>query len=175
METHIHMHSHRWEHRSPDWLAAAVAGFVAGAMLMVLDLLWSTLTGVSPWITSHRIAAIMMGPEALQQTTDFNLWVVAASLITHYMLGIVFGMLMAAVIAPFHFDSSAGMVLLVGAVCGLALYLLNFYGMVFFFPWFADMRNWATLVAHLIFGMVIAYMYLKLEWLRTAMPEAKTL
>lgn len=167
----IHMHSHRWEHRSPDWIAAAVSGFVAGAVLMVLDLLWSVITGVSPWITSHRIAAIVMGPEALQSTDDFNFWVVAASLVTHYVLGIVFGMVMAAVIAPFHFDSSAGMVLLVGAIFGLALYLLNFYGMVLFFPWFADMRSWATLVAHLIFGMTAAYMYLKLEWPRLVLPD----
>lgn len=170
----LHMHSHRWERRSPDWTAAAVSGFVAGAVLMVLDLLWSALTGVSPWITSHRIAAIMMGPEALQSTA-FDVWVVAAALLTHYVLGIVFGMVMAAVIAPFHFDSSVGMVLLVGAVFGFALYLLNFYGMVAVFPWFAEMRGWATLVAHLIFGMVTAYMYLKLEWPSSIMSDMKTL
>lgn len=166
----LHMHSHRWEHRSPDWPAAAVSGFVAGAVLMVIDLLWSAMTGVSPWITSHRIAAIVMGTEALQSTA-FDFWVVATALLTHYVLGIVFGMVMAAVIAPFHFDSSPGMVLLVGAVFGLALYLLNFYVMVFLFPWFAEMRGWPALVAHLIFGMVAAYTYLKLEWPRSVMPK----
>jgi hypothetical protein len=157
------MHSHRWEQRSPDWTAAIVSGFAAGAVLMVLDLLWSAMTGVSPWLTSYRIAAIVMGPEVLQ-SSDFDLWIVAAALVVHYVLGIIFGMVMAAFIAPFRFDSSTGMALLVGAVFGFVLYLLNFYGMVFFFPWFADMRSWATLVAHLIFGMVTAYMYLKLEW-----------
>jgi hypothetical protein len=159
----LRMHSHHLEARAPDWLAAAVSGFAAGAVLMVLELLWSTMgMDVSPWATSHRIAAIVMGPDVLQ-STDFSFSVVAVALATHYVLGIVFGMVLSAIIAPFHFDSSAGMGLLAGAVFGLAIYLLNFYGMVRFFPWFADMRGWATLAAHLIFGMVAAVMYWKLE------------
>jgi hypothetical protein len=53
----LHMHSHRWEQRMPDWTVAAVSGFAAGAVLMVLELLWSTIIqGTSPWVTSHMIA-----------------------------------------------------------------------------------------------------------------------
>jgi hypothetical protein len=103
-----------------------------------------------------------MGPEAMQ-STDFSVAVVAAALATHYVLGIIFGTVLAAIIAPFHFDSSAGMVLLTGAVFGLVLYLLNFYGMVRFFPWFTDMRGTAMLAAHLIFGMAAAFIYWTLE------------
>jgi hypothetical protein len=159
----LHIHSHRWERRVPDWTAAAVSGFAAGAVLMVLELLWSTIAmDASPWTASHMIAAITMGPDTLQ-STDFSVGVVAVALITHYVLGIVFGMVLCAIIAPFHFDSSIGMVLLVGALFGLALYLFNFYVMVQFFTWFADMRGWPTLVAHLIFGMAAAVMYWKLE------------
>lgn len=161
----LHMHSHRWAQRMPDWPAAAVAGFAAGAILMVLELFWSTLIAdASPWVVSHKIAAIAMGPAALQSTDfSFSLGVVAAALVTHYVLGIVLGLVLAAVIAPFHLDSSLGMVLLTGAVFGLAIYLLNFYGMIRFFPWFADMRGWATLAAHLIFGMAAAAMYWNFE------------
>lgn len=159
----LHMHSHHWESRVPDWTVAAVSGFVAGAAAMVLELLWASLAvGISPWGITHKVAAIVMGA-GTAQGADFSLGVVAAALGTHYVLGIVFGLILAAIIAPFHFDSSAGMVLAVGALFGLALYLLNFYGMVRFFPWFADMRGWATLVTHLIFGMVAAFMYFKME------------
>ncbi len=159
----LHMHSHRWEHRSPDWTVAAVSGFAAGAVLMVLELLWSTIImGSDPWETSHMIAAITMGQAALQ-STDFNLMVVAVALCTHYVLGIAFSLILAAIIVPFRFDSSLGMVLLTGAVFGLVLYLFNFYGMVQFFSWFADMRGWATLSAHVIFGLIAAAMYWKLE------------
>lgn len=158
----LHMHTHRWEQRSPDWTLAAVAGFAAGAVLMVLELLWSTVMGISPWQISHMIAALVMGPDALE-SADFNLTIVAAALVTHYVLGIIFALILAALIVPFHFDSSVGMALLTGAVFGLAMYLFNFYGMVRFFPWFIEMRGWATLLAHAIFGMTVAAMYWKLE------------
>lgn len=159
----IHTYSHRWERRVPDWPAAAVAGLAAGAILMVLELLWSILVvGTDPWMTSHMVAAIVMGPDALQ-VSDFDVSLIAVALVTHYVLGIVFGLVLAAIIAPFHLDSSTGMALAIGAAFGLVLYLFNFYGMVRFFPWFADMRGWETLAAHFIFGMSAAAIYRRLE------------
>ncbi|WP_050461578.1 hypothetical protein [Herbaspirillum autotrophicum] len=159
----LHMHSHHWERRLPDWPAAAVSGFLAGAVLMVLELLWSTLiTGASPWETSHMVAAIVMGPDAMQSGV-FSLSVVAVALATHYVLGIVFALILAAVIAPFHLDSSIGMLLLTGVVFGALLYLFDFYAMVRFFSWFTDMRGWTTFAAHLVFGVVAALAYWKLE------------
>ncbi|WP_292935761.1 hypothetical protein [Noviherbaspirillum sp.] len=159
----LHMRSHRWEQRAPDWLAAGVAGFAAGAILMVLELLWSaTAMGGSPWTTSHMIAAIAMGPDALR-SMEFSTGIVATALAIHYLLGIVLGLILGAIIAPFHFDSSAGMALLVGAVFGLVVYLFNFYGLERAFPWFAEMRGWPTLAAHLVFGMAAAEIYGKLE------------
>lgn len=159
----LHMHSHRWAPQVPDWPAAAVSGFAAGAVVMVLELLWSGLViGASPWTISHMIAAIIVGPESLQ-SADFDFKIVALALTTHYVLGIVFAIILSAIIASFHFDSSAGMVLLVGAAFGLVIYLFNFYGMIRFFSWFADLRGLATLVTHLIFGMTAALIYWRLE------------
>jgi hypothetical protein len=37
------------------------------------------------------------------------------------------------------------------------------------------MRGWATLAAHLIFGIVTAYMYRQLEWRGSVMPDTKNL
>ena len=51
----------RWARREPDWAAAAVSGFAAGAVLMVLELLWAGATGANVWDASHRIAAILVG------------------------------------------------------------------------------------------------------------------
>lgn len=159
----LHMDSHHWDRRLPDWPMAAASGFVAGAVVMILEMLWSTVvTGAGPWTTPHMVAALVLGPTVLP-TTGFSISVLAAALVTHYALGIVFGMILAAIIAPFHLDSSTGMALLSGAVFGLVLYLFNFYGMERVFPWFADMRGWAALVAHLIFGMTAAATYWKLE------------
>ncbi|MES2104505.1 MAG: hypothetical protein V4634_10835 [Pseudomonadota bacterium] len=163
----LRMHSHHYVARTPDWTAAAVAGFVAGAVVMVMELFWSTvIINVSPWAASHLVAAILMGPDVLQSTT-FSMGVVVMALAIHYVLGAVFGAILAAIIAPFHFDSSIRMSLLVGAVFGLLLYAFNFYGMVRFYPWFADMRNGVVLLSHLLFGMTAAVMYRQLERFRS--------
>jgi hypothetical protein len=159
----LHTGSHHWAYRTPDWPAAAVSGFVAGAVLMVLELLWTALgQGVSPWPTTHKIAAILMGTDALQ-STGFSVSVVALALVIHYVLGIVFGMILCAVIVPFHLEDSIGMALFVGALFGLVLYLFNFYVMTRFLPWFVDMRGVATFMAHVMFGMTAAAMYWKLK------------
>lgn len=157
------MHSHRWDRPLPDWRAAIVSGFVAGAVVMVLELLWSTLVNDgNPWQTVHMVAAIVMGQDVLQPI-DFSLPVVVVALVTHYVLGIVFGLILAGIVAPYHFDARMSTVLATGAVFGVVLYLVNFYGMAHIFDWFVAMRGVETCVAHVIFGMVAAAAYLKLE------------
>jgi len=158
----VGIHSLHWERRLPDWPAAAVAGFAAGAVLMVLELLWSLVGGESPWRASHQVAAIVLGPDT-QQTAGFALGVVTVALATHYALGIAFGIVLAVLIAPLHLESNAGASLAAGALFGAVLYLFDFYAMVGWFPWFADMRGAPTLVAHLVFGMSAALLYWEFE------------
>jgi hypothetical protein len=154
-----------WERRAPNWVVAAVSGFAAGAVLMVLDLAWSTLTDTAVlWKTSHMIAAIFLGADVARPTTfDFSVGVVAIGLIVHYVLGIAFGLVLAAIMAPLQLDTTLHRALATGAVFGLVLYVVNFYGMVHLFPWFAELRGWATVVAHLVFGMAAALLYWKFE------------
>jgi hypothetical protein len=45
----------------------------------------------------------------------------------------------------------------------VAVYLVNFYGMTAFFPWFAEARGWVSFICHIVFGLVAADMYLRLE------------
>lgn len=158
----------RSKRRAPDWAVAAVSGFAAGAVLMVLDMLWSSIVaGGGPWRTSNMIAPIFVGPESLQSSHyGFSISVVAIALATHYALGIVFGLVLAAIMTPLNLDATAGRALLTGAVFAVALYLINFYGAASLFPWLAELRGWATLAAHLVFGIVAGLLYWKLE--RTA-------
>ncbi|GAB2864941.1 hypothetical protein GCM10027277_37280 [Pseudoduganella ginsengisoli] len=159
----LHLHSHRWVARQPDWAAAAVAGFGAGGILMVLELAWTAFAAQGdPWLATRMIAAMVMGWDVLQ-TTGYSLGVVIAALAVHYILGVAFGIMLAAIIAPFQLDSSTPMVLFTGAVFGLVLYVLNFYGMVGAFSWFAELRGWPTAIGHAIFGMSSAYIYRKME------------
>src|SRR3954467_7906794 len=93
-----------------DWAAAAVSGFAAGAVLMVLDLLWSSVFNAhGPWRTSHMIAPLFIGTETLRTTGyAFNVGVVSIALATHYVLGIVFGVVMAAIMVRLQLDETPG-------------------------------------------------------------------
>jgi hypothetical protein len=163
MAMDLRLHTFHWEHRLPDWPAAAVAGFAAGAVLMMLELFWTALvTGGNQWHSSHLIAAILMGPDALQ-SSDFSVGIVTVALGTHYALGTGFGLVLGWIIAGFHWERKLGMTLAIGALFGLVLYLLDFQVMTSVFPWMAGLRGWTTLLAHLVFGLAAAIMYWKLN------------
>jgi hypothetical protein len=153
-----------WQWRSTDWTAAAVSGFAAGAVLMVLDLIWSSLFNAhGPWRTSHMIAPIFFGADSLKTANfGFSVGVVSMALAAHYALGIVFGLAMAAIMEQFRLESPAR-ALVAGAVLGTLLYLVNFHVLVLFFPWLADLRGLDTYAAHVVFGMVAAGLYWRLK------------
>jgi hypothetical protein len=152
------------DRRAPNWTVAIVSGFAAGAVLMVLDLLWSTAFDLKgPWRTSHMIAPIFLGADTVRSSGfDFSVGIVALALTTHYVLGIIFGLVLAAIMTPLRLDSTPGRALSTGAVFGLALYAVNFHVMAQWFPWLADLRGWASICAHVVFGMVAALTYWKL-------------
>lgn len=151
------------DNRAPDWFVAIVAGLGAGAILMVVDLLWSTLVNAEgPWVTSRMIAAAVLGPQLLE-SSDFSLSAVIVALFAHYSSGVVFAVLVAFISTRMRLDRSAGMALLTGSVAGLLLYLFNFYVLVYLFPWFAEIRGLATILAHLIFGASATLLYWKLQ------------
>ena len=158
-----------WTQRTPDWPVAAVAGFAAGAVLMLLDLFWSTLVvGDGPWRTTHMIASVFFGAASLQSSGyEFSLGAVAIALATHYALGVAFGLVIAAVMAPLDLDATTGRALLTGAVFGIVLYLVNVDVAVRLFPWLAELRGWQALLAHVVFGIVAALLYRKLQRTRT--------
>lgn len=158
----LQLGSHRWRVREPDWVIGALAGFGAGGIVMVLELAFAAATGADPWRTPRLIAALVLGSPALQ-IGGYSLAVVIAALAVHYLLGTFFGLVLAAIVAPFRLDSSAVMVIAAGAVFGVLLYLFNFYVITAVLPWFAEMRGWATVLGHVEFGVMAGLIYRMLE------------
>jgi hypothetical protein len=161
----LHMHSHHFAHRMPDWRAAAIGGCIAGVVVLLLELLAMWIFRQSPWGAPRMIAAIALGHGVLSQplTFGFGFGIMLVALIVHFVLSVIFALVLAVIIAPFSLDSSVGMASLAGAAFGVALYLVNFYGMSDIFPWFADARSWASFASHIVFGLVAANTYLRLE------------
>jgi len=163
----LRLRLHHWEGREPDLMAAAVAGFAAGAVLMVLELVWSaTMRSDALWRVPQLVAALSMEPSSVLHGPAhvFDVGVVAAALVTHYLLGIGFGLILGAVIAGYHYDDGSAAVSLpvIGAIFGAALYVINFYALTEAFHWFAEARGWGTFICHLIFGVTAAELYGKL-------------
>jgi hypothetical protein len=162
----LHMHSHHYVHRTPDWRAAVSAGVIAGVVFLLLESLLTLAIGASPWTMLKMTAAITMGPGVLQ-SAPYQFGVLLAALMVHFFIAIVFVLALSLVIAPFQLDSSWAMATFAGALFGLVAYLFNFYIMTAFFPWFAEMRNMVTVVTHILAGIAAADMYMRLERKRT--------
>jgi len=158
----LQMQHRHWPWRAPDWSAAVVAGLAAGAVLMVLDLVWPLLFGNGdPWSTSHKIAALVMGQQALL-SSGFDLAVVATALLIHYTLGVFSGLVIGVAIAAVHCEASIAMTQAIGYVFGVVVYFVNFYVLAALFPWFYDMRGEATFLGQLAFGVCAAEVYRRL-------------
>ncbi|WP_028212416.1 hypothetical protein [Paraburkholderia mimosarum] len=159
----LHMHSHHFASRMPDWRAAAIGGCIAGVVFLLLELFAMLILGQSPWGAPRMIAEIALSRGVLSMPASFSFGILLLGLIVHFVLSVIFALVLAVIIAPFSLDSSMGIASLAGAAFGVALYLVNFYGMSYLFPWLADARSWASFVSHIVFGLVAADTYLRLE------------
>jgi len=157
-----------WTWRTPDWLAAVVAGLAAGAVLMVLDLVWPLMYGDgNPWATAHKVAALVLGQQALQ-SSGFDFGVVAAALLIHYALGVFSGLVIGAAIAGLRCEAGLVMTQVIGYTFGVVVYIVNFYVLASLFPWFQEMRGEATFLGQLAFGVSAALIYRKLSLSRAS-------
>ncbi|BDB29707.1 hypothetical protein Tamer19_38070 [Cupriavidus sp. TA19] len=155
--------SHHLARRTPDWRVAVIAGLAAGVIFLLLEVLATWILGTSPWVPLQMTAAIVMGHSVVSLQPTFDLGITLVALVVHFALSVIFGLVLAAIMALFRFVSSIGMAALAGAIFGLVVYGLAFNGMTRVFPWFGDARGAASLVTHLVFGLVVAITYMKLE------------
>ena len=141
--------------RAMDGKAALWAGFLAGTVFLLLELLMvPTLGGGTVFGPLRMIAAILLGPSVLAPAA-FNIWVLGAALLVHYLLALLYAL----IFAVFSTRLEAGAALVVGLAGGYLLYLANFYGFTALFPWFAAARNGITVFNHLVFGVATVLFY----------------
>ena len=148
-----------------NWSAAVGAGIIGGLVFAVLEVtLRPLLQGMSPWAPLHMIGAIVLGPGAMATPDVFDLKVISAAVVVHLVLAVVYAIVLAFIVARLE----VGTATLVGAVYGFALYLVNFYVFTRWFPWFADARDWISILTHVVQGGLWAYVYKMLERRATA-------
>lgn len=141
---------------------ACLAGLVAGVVATVVQLLCWWAGGLSPvdmlLRDSRLAAAIVLGPQVLPPPIGTDLRILAVASAIHVLLSAAYGMVQ----APLAARAAGWAALPAGALFGALLFWLNMYGFTRVFPWFVASRDWATLVAHLAFG--ISALWLSQRW-----------
>lgn len=139
-----------------DPVLALVAGISAGAIASVVQFaLWWLAEMPFPetlFRDARLTAALVMGAGVLPPPSTPQWDILLVATLIHFALSVAYALL------PAHWAGRLGTwpTLFAGALYGLAIYLVNLYGFTLLFPWFAVARDWATLVAHLVFGMALA-------------------
>lgn len=150
--------SGRWR-QMLDWRAALIAGLIAGAVFLLLQMvLRALLTGGRIWIVPRYIAAMVLGEQVLPPPSTFDGGVVLVGLLVHFTLAIIFAFILAFIIH--RWGLLVGII--GGALFGLALYAINYYTFSILFPWFFPARAWIDVVSHVVFGALAGGIY---EWL----------
>ena len=148
--------------RTIDWKAAIWAGLIAGAVFMMLEMvLVGTVGGQSPWGPPRMMAAIVMGKGVLPPPATFDMGVMAVAMMVHFPLSILFAAMLGWVIS--HWRLNLAISILAGIAFGIAVYLVDFYLMTGIFPWFAMARNTITFASHVVFGLLLGWVYYALE------------
>ena len=144
--------------RTIDLKAAVWAGITAGLVFMVLEMLLVQLVGVgSMWGPPRMMAAIVMGREVLPPPATFDAGVLIVAMMVHFMLSLVYAFIFAWIVGRWHTTMTVAAI--GGLLFGLVIYAVNFYGFTAVFPWFAEARNWITVLAHAIFGVTLGIVY----------------
>jgi hypothetical protein len=140
----------------PSAAAALQASLFAGTVvLFALVFIGVIAYDESPWKLVRMVAAMARGRDALEPDDEFDFAVIAVGLTLFYALAMLYSLALACVLT----DSPRRYAALIGIAFGLALYSVNFHGFTAIFPWFAAYRTIDTVLAHALFGLLLARGY----------------
>jgi hypothetical protein len=111
--------------------------------------------GVSPWAPPRMMAAILLGEGVLPPPATFDIGVVMAAMMLHFVLSIIYSFIIAEAVQR----GGMGFAVAIGALAGLVIYLLNFCVFTEAFPWPAMARNWVSLTGHVLYELVVGWAY----------------
>lgn len=155
-----------------DWSAAIWAGVIGGIVFVMMEMILAPMfTGApSVWAPPRMIGAVGLGSGVLPPPATFDMGVVMVAMLIHFVTSILFAIVLALIVRRM----AMGTAVVVGIVLALLLYGLVFYAMTPVWPWFANARNWVSILSHVVFGAVVAWWYTartsRLREVRTGIP-----
>ena len=140
----------------PSATAALQASvFAATAMLFAMQFIGMVAYDESPWKLLRMVSALARGPNALLPEDEFDFVSAATGLTLFYAIAALYGLSLAFILT----DSPRRYASMIGIAFGIALYCANFHGFTSIFPWFGEYRTVDTVLAHALFGLLLARAY----------------
>ena len=151
------------EKRHPDYLAGILASLVAEAVFIAMVMMVAWIRGQDPWTVTRIPGSFVLGPEAVQPA-GFVLGDVLVGMMMHLFLGIVVGLIYAALLPRLRRAPIAG-----GLIAGGILYLLGFWVLPLALPswlgpfWLPPAGRALQAVAHAVYGVVFGLAYQRIH------------
>lgn len=145
------------ERQIVDWSAAVWAGVIAGIVFLVANFIASAVAQDNADVTIRLVASLVLGSGVLFDEPTVG--VILVGIVVHFILSILFALLIAIVIH--RWGLIVGIV--GGGLLGLALYIINFFALSAIFPWFYAVTGWVMALSHILFGAVAGGAYEALE------------
>ncbi len=141
-------------------LGGAIAGLLAGLVMIIVSPLLSILTGVGIWEPPKLIAATILGPTVLQDA-GFVLVPVVIGTVLHVMTATVLGAVFGLVVHRwFHLTTDFGLPIYIGLIYGLLIFLAAYF--VILPSINPELRNSdmaPVLVQNMVFGIAVGLFY----------------
>ena len=136
-------------------LAGVCAGLIAGAVYLALQTILAGTASGDTWLPLRRICAILLGDDVLPGA-DFGMELAGIGLLVHFAVSIVYGRFVDLAVR----DAPLGKAAVIGAIVGLAMYLVVFELIAqFVFPWFGNSPHGITALDHVLFGLICGATY----------------
>jgi len=143
-----------------DWRATFIAAFIAGSVFLIfVVLVVPVVFGNGDVATAIRnVGSIILGPTSLNEAEPLSIVMVLAALVVNYAIAILGTVILAIIIHQWGLVTG----IILGALFGFALYLINNFLTSQLFPWFVFNTTWFV-TAHILFGAIAGGTYEALE------------
>ncbi len=142
-------------------LGGAIAGFLAGAVMVLLSPILSLITNVNIWVPPKLIAATapwINGATATQPGFEFA--PVLTGTVIHFLVSTVLGMLFGLFFRGLRLPSDFGLPLLIGLVYGILIFLGAFFVILpLVNPTLVQFSMGPVLAQNLAFGVCLGIFY----------------
>ncbi len=143
-----------------DWSSAFWAGLIAGIIFYLVNVFLVPLfLGGNSWVIIRLFSSVFLGKGILAPPATYNL----VSLIVSIFSVMLFSMLFTLTVTFILHRWGLLVGIVGGTIFGLAIYLINFYSLSYFFPWFFPMNSWPFLITHILLGAVAGGVYESFE------------